>query len=51
LKVSPSGARQIFYFFKALHADKQATSVGVVTKRLAPQQKIAMFNFEKRKHK
>jgi hypothetical protein len=48
LKVSPSGARQFFYFFKAVHADKQAASVGVITKRLAWQQKIAMFKIEKK---
>jgi hypothetical protein len=37
----------IFYIFKAVHADQQAISVGVVTKRFAQQQKIAMFKIGK----
>jgi hypothetical protein len=38
---------QFFQIFKAVHAVQQAASVGVVTKRLAQQQKIAMFKIGK----
>jgi hypothetical protein len=36
-----------FYIFKAVHADQQAASAGVVTKRFAQQQKIAMLKIGK----
>jgi hypothetical protein len=38
---------KFFYIFKAIHADQQAASVGVVTKRFVQQQKIAMFKIGK----
>jgi hypothetical protein len=40
LEGQPIWNKTKFIIFKAVHADQQAASVGVVTKRLAQQQKI-----------